>query len=590
MTTVAAAAPVPPTVPLAPAAGGAFPMHPSGSLYVGDLAPDVTEALLFEIFSRAGAVSSIRVCRDATSRRSLGYAYVNFHSVMDAERALDTMNYQVIKDRPCRIMWSHRDPAARKNTRNNVFIKNLALSIDSKQLYDTFSKFGNILSCKVAIDPVTGQSRGFGYVHFETEESAAKAIDEVNGHTIAGKQVYVGHFERRTERTTAVNKFTNVYVKNLPADWDENKFMSEFGRFGKVTSVAIRHSGEKHSGLCFGFVNFDSHEEATRAIDEGNKMTYNGLPLFCDRFQKRGERLAMLGKLYEDRRREKVEKFKNLNLYVKNIDEEVDDAKLRELFAPFGEISSCLIMKDDKGVSRGFGFVCFVNPDDAGKALNELNGKVVGSKPLYVNRAQRKEERRMQLEQTFIGSQRMPVAMYFPPNIPMQPQFVPMQPPFRQRMPQPVAMRGYPGQQPYFPGASRGGSRGRGGAAVPMRGAYPPNMNPRGGRGVARGAPQGARYPREQGMPQMPMMMQPPQELSASMLASASPEVQKQILGERLYPLVFKENPKLASKITGMFLEMETSEILSLLEVPSELRGKVQEAMAVLEQTNQPTA
>ena len=61
------------------------------------------------------------------------------------------MNYQVIKDRPCRIMWSHRDPAARKNTRSNVFIKNLALSIDSKQLYDTFSKFGNILSCKVCI-------------------------------------------------------------------------------------------------------------------------------------------------------------------------------------------------------------------------------------------------------------------------------------------------------------------------------------------------------------------------------------------------------------------------------------------------------
>jgi len=557
-------------------------MHPSGSLYVGDLAPDVTEALLFEIFSRAGAVSSIRVCRDATSRRSLGYAYVNFHSVMDAERALDTMNYQPIKDRPCRIMWSHRDPAARKNTRNNVFIKNLAPTIDSKQLYDTFSKFGNILSCKVAIDPVTGQSRGFGYVHFETEESAAKAIEEVNGHTIAGKQVYVGHFERRTERTTAVNKFTNLYVKNLPAEWDEEKFKVEFGKFGRVTSVAIR-SDDKHGGLHFGFVNFETHEEAQNAIEEGNNLEYSALRLFCDRFQKRGERHVMLGKVYEDRRREKVEKFKNLNLYVKNIEEDIDDAKLKELFTPFGDISSCLIMKDDKGTSRGFGFVCFINSDDAGKALNELNGKVVGSKPLYVNRAERKEERRVRLEQTLMGSQRMPVAMYFPPNIPMQPQFVPMQQAFRQRMqPQPV-MRGYP-QQPYFPSAARGGSRGRGGSTIPMRAAYPPNMNPRGRGGMRGGAPQ-TRYPRDQGMPQQPMMMQQPAELSASMLASASPEVQKQILGERLYPLVFKENPKLAAKITGMFLEMETSEILSLLEMPSELHSKVQEAMQVLEST-----
>lgn len=70
-------------------------------------------------------------------------------NVADAEKAIETLNYALIRGQPVRIMWSNRDPSIRKTGSGNIFIKNLDPSIDHKALHDTFEAFGNILSCKV---------------------------------------------------------------------------------------------------------------------------------------------------------------------------------------------------------------------------------------------------------------------------------------------------------------------------------------------------------------------------------------------------------------------------------------------------------
>merc|ERR1719178_350001 len=93
------------------------------------------------------------------------------------------------------------------------------------------------------------------------------------------------------------------------------------------------------------------------------------------------------------------------------------------------------------------------------------------------------------------------------------------------------------------------------------------------------------------GMPQQPMpkaqpapQQQPPQgqALNAAALAAAPPAVQKQMIGEKLYPAIAKFRPAEAGKITGMMLEMDNSELLMLLESDAQLRTKVEEAIIVL--------
>lgn len=603
------------------------------SLYVGDLHPDVTEAMLYEIFNSVGPVASIRVCRDSVSRRSLGYGYVNFHQVSDAERALDTLNYSTIKNRSCRIMWSQRDPSLRKSGAGNIYVKNLDKNIDNKALYDTFSLFGNILSCKVASD-ATGNSYGYGFVHYETEEAAKQAIERVNGMQIGEKTVQVYEFKKRSERDTS--NYTNLYVKGFPPDWNDEKLMEIFKEFGPVAATAIRTDNK---GRIYGFVDFEKSEDAKKAVDGLHKKDMrtpeqkeedeksgrdketaaDGHPVhlfYCQRAQTKQERQAELRAKFGP---PTTDQKQGVNLYVKNLDEGFDDDQLRELFQPFGNITSVATPKDDRGKCKGFGFVCFASPDEATKAVTEMHLKVIKGKPLYVGLAEKREARQERLRQRYtapmgkggskggggggagpggfggkggmggmippLGPQpgMPPMGMMGPRGPMMFPQMM-----FPQMMGKGMMMpRG-----PMMGSPQMLAMMGKGPLGMGIGGKGLPGMPPLAGMGAMRppgagalgaGAVAAAR-------PTLPQAggigVGPP--LNAATLAAAPPAVQKQMIGEKLFPAISKIQPELAGKITGMMLEMDNSELLILLESEQQLRLKVDEALRVLQSAKAP--
>lgn len=145
---------------------------------------------------------------------------------------------------------------------------------------------------------------------------------------------------------------------------------------------------------------------------------------------------------------------------------------------------------------------------------------------------------------------------------------------------------------PQMKGPQMGGmppQMGGGKGGFPQQGMMPQKgMVPQQGMPMGQGQPQAR--PGQMGAPggMAPGAGQPRQEggaaLTAQKLASAPPGMQKQMLGEQLYPAVSRLQPELAGKITGMMLEMDNSELLMMLESEAQLRQKVDEAMRVLQQ------
>ncbi|XP_027935772.1 polyadenylate-binding protein 7 [Vigna unguiculata] len=368
------------------------------SLYVGDLHPDITDTQLFQAFREFESLSSVRVCRDSMTRASLRYGYVNFMSQQDANRAIKVKNNSYLFGKVIRVMWSHRDPNGRKSGRGNVFVKNLAESIDNAVLHDLFQKYGNVLSSKVVVYD-DGKSKGYGFVQFESEESANSAIEKLNGSTVRDKQIYVGKFVRKGDRILPGydSKYTNLYIKNLDSDITEALLREKFSTFGKIISLAI---AKDDNGLSkgFAFVNYDSPDDARKAMETMNGSQFGSKNLYVSRAQKKAEREQLLHNQFEEKRKEQIQKSKGSNLYVKNIDDAVGEKELRDLFSSCGTITSVKVMRNEKGISKGFGFVCFSNPEEAIKAMSTFYGCMFYGKPLYIAFAQRKEDRKTQLK------------------------------------------------------------------------------------------------------------------------------------------------------------------------------------------------
>ncbi|KAL7590697.1 hypothetical protein Lser_V15G38059 [Lactuca serriola] len=149
---------------------------------------------------------------------------------------------------------------------------------------------------RIATDS-SGQSKGYGFVQYDAEESAQKAIEKLKDMLLNDKQVYVGPFLRKQERELVVDKtkFTNVYVKNLSESTTYDDLNKTFSEFGTVTSVVVMRDAEGNSE-CFGFVNF---ENVGKAVEGLNGQKFDNKEWYVGKAHKKYEREQELKQRFE---------------------------------------------------------------------------------------------------------------------------------------------------------------------------------------------------------------------------------------------------------------------------------------------------
>ena len=88
-------------------------------------------------------------------------------------------------------------------------------------------------------------------------------------------------------------------------------------------------------------------------MDELSGKEWNSQKLYATRAQTETERQMDLKSQFEKKKSERISRYQGVNLYVKNLDDTIDDGRLREEFSAYGTITSAKVMMDDKDNSKG---------------------------------------------------------------------------------------------------------------------------------------------------------------------------------------------------------------------------------------------
>jgi len=165
----------------------------------------------------------------------------------------DDINYQ----------GTSKGVSGERNSTNHkvIFVDNLPSSMDKNGFIELFRSYGIIVDVKF-LKHKTGAETGYGFVEFEDWEDGRKAINDLNWHTIENRNIRVSRAKPPTKKVS----LTNLYVENVPKNWDDDMLRDYFSRICSITQARVLVNRKNGQSRGVGFVHCSTNDQAKNAI------------------------------------------------------------------------------------------------------------------------------------------------------------------------------------------------------------------------------------------------------------------------------------------------------------------------------------
>ncbi|XP_068245785.1 ELAV-like protein 1 isoform X13 [Palaemon carinicauda] len=330
-----------------------------------------------------------------------------------------------------------------EESKTNLIVNYLPQNMTQEEIRSLFSSIGELESCKLIRDKVTGesgecdapetsvpairsQSLGYGFVNYVRQDDAERAINQLNGLRLQNKTIKVSYARPSSEAI----KGANLYVSGLPKSMTQQDLEAMFRAYGSIITSRILCDNITGLSKGVGFIRFDQRIEAERAIQKLNGTIPDGAqePItvkFANNPSNNNKAvpplaayLSPLTRRYGGPIHHPAGRFRYIPLspltryspgsgdnllgnsllpgsalngsgwciFVYNLAPETEENILWQLFGPFGAVQNVKVIRDlQTNKCKGFGFVTMTNYDEAVVAIQSLNGYTLGNRVLQVS-------------------------------------------------------------------------------------------------------------------------------------------------------------------------------------------------------------